>query len=160
MKYCFECGAELTEKQLGIDGMIPYCPDCGQFRFPLFNVAVCVIIFNRMHDKILLIQQYGQTRNIFVAGYINKDENAENAVKREILEEVGLEAIEIRYNESEYYEKSNTLMFSYSCTVTHDNFVINNEEVDRAAWYTIAEAKDNIAGGSLAEKFLLSFLSH
>ncbi len=28
MSYCVKCGHELIEKENGIDGMVPYCPNC------------------------------------------------------------------------------------------------------------------------------------
>ena len=40
MKYCSECGTKLIEKECGIDGLVPYCPTCKQFRFPMFNSAI------------------------------------------------------------------------------------------------------------------------
>ena len=47
MKYCIECGAKLTEKEcinFGLsEGMIPYCPICNEFRFPVYNTAVSKI---------------------------------------------------------------------------------------------------------------------
>ena len=46
-KYCQECGSELVEKYLENEGMIPFCPECGQYRFPMYNVAVSMIVVNR-----------------------------------------------------------------------------------------------------------------
>ena len=54
MKYCSEFGTKLIEKECGIDGLVPYCPTCKQFRFPMFNSAISTIIFNPTKDKILL----------------------------------------------------------------------------------------------------------
>ena len=78
MKYCSECGTKLIEKECGIDGLVPYCPTCKQFRFPMFNSAISTIIFNPTKDKILLIKQYGKDFNVLVAGYIIKGENAKD----------------------------------------------------------------------------------
>lgn len=38
MKYCSECGTQLIEKECGIDGLVPYCPTCKQFRYILQKV--------------------------------------------------------------------------------------------------------------------------
>ena len=43
MKYCMHCGSRLDEKYLMGEGMVPYCPDCGEFRFPVYRTAVSVI---------------------------------------------------------------------------------------------------------------------
>ncbi len=158
MRHCMECGTKLQTKYLEGEGEMPYCSACEQFRFPVFNVAMSVIIKNTKEDRILLIQQYGRERNVLVAGYINKGESAEDAVKREVFEEVGLNAVDIRYNRSEYYNKSNTLMLNFTCSVTSDDYVVNSKEVDKVTWFTIEESKENIASGSLAEKFLRGYL--
>jgi len=156
MKYCLECGMKLTEKYLENEGMIPYCETCRTYRFPVFNTAVIMIIFNTAKDKILLIQQYGRKNNILVAGYVNKGESAEQAMTREIMEEVGLHVIDYKFNKSEYFEKSNTLMINFVCVVDSEDLSHMTAEVDKARWFTIEEAKESIYHGSLAEKFLLS----
>ena len=35
LKYCPQCGTLLTEKYLENEGNIPYCENCGDFRFPM-----------------------------------------------------------------------------------------------------------------------------
>ena len=91
MKYCYECGERLTERELENEGIVQYCEKCGEYRFPIFSTAVSMIVENPDKTKILLIQQYGRKNNILVAGYVNKGENAESAVMREVMEETGLE---------------------------------------------------------------------
>ena len=39
-KHCFECGAVLVEKELEGEGVVPFCPQCEQFRFPMLEHAV------------------------------------------------------------------------------------------------------------------------
>lgn len=158
MKHCVECGAKLEPQYLEGEGMIPYCAACGEFRFPIFNVAVSVIIKNPAGNKILFIQQYGKQRNILVAGYVNKGESAEQAVAREVMEEVGLAVKDIRYNRSEYFEKSNALILNFTCSAESDAYVRNESEVDRVAWFDMDTCKAHIASGSLAEAFLHAYL--
>lgn len=158
MKYCIECGTKLILKEsinCGVsDGLVPYCEKCGQFRFPTFNAAVSSIIYNNDYSKILLIKQYGRDANILVAGYVNKGENLEETLHREIKEEVGLDVISFKFNESKYFEKSNSLICNFIVTV--DNESLNcNGEVDFAKWYDKSVAPKEILQNSLAEYFLL-----
>lgn len=160
MKYCYECGTKLSEKELDHEGMIPYCPSCGQYRFPIFSTAVSMIVENPAKDKILLIQQYGKQNNVLVAGYINKGENAEAAVIREVMEETGMKVKSLHFNKSEYFERSNTLMLNYSCTVENESLEhLNTVEVDKAEWFTHEQARSSIMKNSLAERFLLNYLN-
>ena len=82
--FCPECGSKLIEKPLEGEGIIPFCPVCNDYRFPKFNVAVSMIVINEQTDEILLIQQYGRPFYILVAGYLNRGEQEEQAVVREI----------------------------------------------------------------------------
>ena len=65
-KHCFECGTALIEKELEEEGIVPYCPKCQQYRFPMYNVAVSMIVVDEETGKILLIQQYGKPSYILV----------------------------------------------------------------------------------------------
>ena len=160
MKHCMECGAKLELKYLEKEGMIPYCPICRAFRFPVFNTAVSMIVMNPSQDKILLIQQYGRKDYILVAGYVNKGECAEDAVVREVKEEIGLTVSDLHFNKSLYYEKSNTLLLNFSCTANSDSLEGMTDEVDLATWFSFEEARTNIRHGGPAHIFLEHFLEH
>ena len=142
MKYCYECGTKLMDKYLEGEGMIPYCEKCGQYRFPIFNTAVSMEVLNPSQDKVILIQQYGRTRNILVAGYVNRGESAEEAVVREVREELGLEVGQIRFNKSKFYAGSNTLMINFSCVASSEDLSgRKTDEVDYVRWYSLDEAR-------------------
>jgi NAD+ diphosphatase len=158
MKFCVECGTKLEEKFLEGEGMIPYCDTCKQHRFPIFNTAVSMVVLNEAGDKSLLIKQYGRDFYILVAGYVNKGESAENAVSREVKEEVGLDVTRCLFNKSEYFERSNTLMLNFVCYVKDECLDGMTEEVDHAEWFTIEEARKNIKEDSLAQRFLEHFV--
>ncbi len=162
MNFCEICGEKLTEKECencGIsEGIVPYCPNCKEFRFPHFNTAVSSVIYNYDFSKILLIKQYKKDYNILVAGYVNKGETLECALKREIKEEVGLNIISFKFNESRYFEKSNSLICNFITNAENENFTLNNE-VDFAKWYTGQEAKEAVFKNSFAEYFLNLSLS-
>jgi len=159
MKYCMECGTQLVMKYLEDEGEVPYCETCGQYRFPVFSVAVSVEIQSPDLKKILLIKQYGRDRNILVAGYINKGENAEDTVVREVMEEIGIPVRDVHFEKSEYFAPSNTLMLNFSCVAgTEDLSHVSEKEIDSCRWFPREEAAREIADGSLAEKFLLRFL--
>ena len=96
-KFCQECGTALVDKYLENEGMIPFCPKCNQYRFPMYNVAVSMIVINKKTDRILLIKQYGRPFFILVAGYVNRTEQLEHAVAREIKEETGMTVSNLKY---------------------------------------------------------------
>ena len=156
MKYCMHCGHKLDEKYLMGEGMVPYCPECKEFRFPVYNTAVSMIVMNKELDKVLLIKQYGRDSYILVAGYVNKGEDAEDAVRREIREEMDLEMLECHFNRSHYFAPSNTLMLNFTAIVETGD-AHPNSEVDSYKWFSVEEARANIRDKSLAQAFLNGF---
>ena len=158
-KYCQECGTALIEKELENEGMVPFCPKCNQYRFPLYNVAVSMIVISRQTDKILLIKQYGRPFFILVAGYVNRTESLEHAAAREIKEETGITVSSLRFNRTRFFEPSNTLMCNFTAFVDDESEMNTNEEIDSYQWFTKDEAKENIKKNSLAEYFLNAYLN-
>lgn len=157
-KHCYECGAALIEKELEEEGMVPYCPECRQYRFPMYNVAVSMIVVDEKTGKILLIQQYGKPSYILVAGYVNRGEQEEEAVIREIREETGLHVSKIQFNRTSFYEPSNTLMCNFTAFVRDADEIRINHEIDQYRWFSPEEARENIRPGSLAAYFLNAYL--
>lgn len=153
MTHCYACGCKLENRFLEHEGDVPYCPTCDEFRFPIFNCAVSMLVLDETEEHILLIQQYGRQRWILVAGYVNRGETAEQALHRELMEEVGLEAESIRFNKSSYFEKSNSLIFNFKVKLKPGQTVKPNWEIDAYQWYTLDEARKAISPGSLAEEF-------
>lgn len=158
MKFCYECGTALITKINGIDGETPYCPCCQTFRFPIFSTAVSMIVKNPSEDKILLIKQYGKPNYVLVAGYVNKGENAEQAVHREVKEEIGLNIVKLRPSKSAYFAPTNTLMLNFVCIADSMDLGGINEEIDSAAWFSFEDAAKNIKPDSVAQHFLLYYL--
>lgn len=161
MNYCVECGTRLILKPLKNEGMIPYCTSCQAFRFPIFSTAVSMLVLSPDKKRVLLIQQYGKGNNVLVAGYVNKGENAESAAVREVLEETGLNVGSLCFTKSEYFPNTNTLMINFACVADSDSLDgINCEEVDKAEWFTLADAREKIKPESLAKKFLINYLDN
>ena len=157
MNYCMQCGTKLHLKHHDTEGDVPFCDTCGAFRYPVFNTAVSMVVTNPAKTKVILIKQYGRPHYILVAGYVNRGEDAEHAAVREVREEIGLVAREVRFNHSHYFAPSNTLMLNFTVTVD-DEEAHPNWEVDSWQWFPIEEARRQIKLGSLAEAFLNGYL--
>jgi NAD+ diphosphatase len=152
--FCKKCGQLLSKKICSDEGLVPYCIHCNEYRFPIFNTAISAIILNPSQDKVLLIQQYGRSDNILVAGYVTQGENLETTLVREIQEEISLPVHSYQYMGSEYYSGSNTLMCNYLCVADDEDLSHTNHEIDDASWFSFNEALSAIKKNSLAETFL------
>lgn len=156
LNFCPVCGTRLYKKYCENEGDIPYCESCEEFRFPVFSTAVSMITLSPGKDKILLIKQYGRDFFILPAGYVNKGENAEHAVAREISEELGARVKEQYFNRSSYFEKSQTLILNFTAVLESET-LSTNFEVDSFKWFSFEDAKANVKPDSLAQYFINSF---
>lgn len=145
-------------KEIDGEGQVPYCNSCGVFRFPVFSTAISTAVLNRDMNKLLLIQQYNRPDYILLAGYVNKGEDAETTLIREVHEEVGLDVVAYEYMRSQYFAPSNTLMLNFISVAASEDLSQVSTEVDHAAWFTLEEAAEAIKKNSLAETFLLAII--
>ena len=52
--YCQDCGHKLILKFCDNEGLVPYCDDCGEFKFPAFRTAVNMTLVNKSQDRVLV----------------------------------------------------------------------------------------------------------
>ena len=124
----------------------------------MYNVAVSMIVINEQTGEILLIKQYGRPHFVLVAGYVNRGEEVEHAVVREIKEETGMTVSHIKFNRTSFFEPSNTLMCNFTAFVKDDSELSTNSEIDSYQWFTPDDARRNIRPNSLAKSFLNAYL--
>lgn len=153
-KYCPDCGTALVERVLDGEGVVPWCPRCEAWHFPMYNVAVSMLVVNESNGKVLLVKQYGRPSFILVAGYVNRGEPLEDAVRREVMEETGMTVCRLRFNRTQFFEPSNTLMCNFTAYVIDDHHYHPNSEIDEGCWFTPDEARAHIRPDSLAQRFL------
>ena len=155
LNYCPVCGTKLYPKEQPHEAPALYCGRCGEYRFPLFSAAVAVTVLDEAGEMIL-IRQYGDPDPVLVAGYIDKGETAEDAVIREVGEELGMAVQSFSFLRSRYYAPSETLMFHYAATVK-GKAAAPNWEVDGWEWVPVEQALGLAKSGGLAEALLLDF---
>lgn len=152
--FCVECGGPLTLMYAQGEGLVPYCKNCGEYRFPQFATAVSMVVTNRAKDKILLAKHIGQEEYILFAGYIKKGETAEKTVSREFKEETNLNTVKAKYMGSRYHEPRNVLMLNFLMIAEDGEPKLDSKELAEIKWFTIDEAMEQIKKGSTAEAFL------
>lgn len=156
--FCTECGQELTLMFCKGEGLVPFCKNCEEFRFPQFATAVSMVVVNRAKDRILLAKNKGEDDFVLFAGYVKKGETAEKAVVREFKEETKLNTVKYRYLASRYHEPKNVLMLNFISVAEAGEPEIDTDELDEVKWFTFDEALAAIKKGSTAEAFLKNAL--
>ena len=158
MNYCMECGTKLELRHLENEGEIPFCSQCNQFRFPIFNTAVSMICIDVKNQKILLIKQYGRPDYILVAGYISRGEDAEAAVKREVFEETGVHIKDITYYKSQPWGyDGNVLMGFFAKLDGNRKITMDEDELSVAEWVNYKDVPDDEEKISLTREMMTYF---
>lgn len=152
--YCTECGNKLTLVFMESEGLVPFCKNCGEYRFPGYMTAVSMVVTNRAKDKILLAKHKGDDDFILFAGYVKKGETAEKAVTREFKEETKLDTVKYKYMSSRYHEPRQVLMLNFFLMAEDGVPVPDEKELDEVKWFPLNEALGAIRKGSTAETFL------
>lgn len=154
--YCRNCGQKLSLRFCENEGLIPYCDKCEKYVFPQFGVAVSMVVTNRSQDKILLAKHVEDENFILFAGYVNKGENAEKTIPREIKEELGLNVVKCKYMSSRYHSQRDVLMLNFIVVVEDGPIRLAENEIAEAKWCSFDEAKELICKNTTAEYFLLN----
>ena len=152
--FCTVCGEKLTLTFKQDEGLVPYCKNCNEYRFPMFSTAVSMVVTNRTKDKILLAKHVGSDDYILFAGYIKKGESAEKAVTREFKEETRLDTVKFKYMGSRYHEPRNVLMLNYLIMAEDGETVPDKNELTEVRWFDIDEALEAVKKDSTAAIFL------
>lgn len=129
--FCAVCG---TETQVFRAGWGRKCSACGAEHFP--RVDPVVIMLATFEGKILLGRQPGFPPGRFsaLAGFVEPGESLEEAVARELKEEAGVEATNIRYVASQPWPFPSSLMVGCMAEVTSDALTIDYTELEDAIW--------------------------
>ncbi len=148
--YCYICGSKAISKEIGDEGMMPFCPTCQKPLWDCFDTSIICAVVNEYKEIALLRQDYVSTTNyVCVAGHMKSGESAEETVKREVKEEIGQDVNELIYIRSYPYEKKNLLMLGFLAKVNKQDF-IKSGEVDDVKWFPLEEAKKHLREGGIA----------
>ncbi len=129
--FCGRCKEALKQKT---DERALICPRCKNVEYPKISPVVIIGIVDG--DKILLTKySNGYKRYALVAGFVEIGETLEAAIKREVLEEVGLQIKNIRYYKSQPWPFSGSLLFGFFVELDGSNCVkIDTNELTEAVW--------------------------
>lgn len=135
------------------------CPACGNMIFP--KIAPAAIIALTHGDKLMLSKYANRntTRYALLAGFIEIGETAEEAVAREVLEEVGLRVKNIRYYKSQPWGIAGNLSVGYFCDLDGEDEVVtlDKNELSSAEWFSREDIPYQDEGISLTGEMIRMF---
>jgi isopentenyldiphosphate isomerase len=125
----------------------------------LLHRVVHVLVFNSQGG--LLLQKRSMNKDVAagkwdtsVGGHVSSGETPEEAVKREMEEELGISActLEFLYTYIHSNEYEAELVYTYSCS--HDGEInFQQDEIDEVRPWSMDEIKRNIGNGILSDNF-------
>lgn len=133
-RYCGVCAAPMSRDA---HERAMRCPSCGAVVYPRINPAVVVGLIDG--EKLLLTKyapSHGQTKHYaLIAGFCEVGESAEDTVRREVWEEVGLHARNIRYYGSQPWGIAGNLTLGFFAELDGDGTIhMDGEELSCAQW--------------------------
>ena len=154
-QFCGRCGrpTQLDEKD-----MMLKCTHCGQNHYP--RIAPAIIVAIKKEDKLLMAKHsyHDNIRYALIAGFVEPGETIEEAVHREVLEEVGIKIKNLKYEKSQSWPFPNSLMLAFSCEYDTGDINVDGDEIVEAKWFKSSEIirydSDISISDWLVEKFI------
>ena len=144
--YCANCGAA-TESHDG--GYRRLCPNCKAEHFPRTDPVVIMLPIHRHPDgqEECLVgrnKRFPFPLYSAFAGFVEPGESVEEAVRRELLEEVKLEAGAVTYHASQPWPFPSSLMLGCYAQALSRDFEIDGHEIADARWLTKEGARERL----------------
>lgn len=131
-RFCAACGAMTLVAR---SGWSRRCPECSSEHFPRTDPVV--IMLAEYAGKVLVGRQprYPARRYSALAGFVELGESVEEAVARELFEEAGVRATQVRYVASQPWPlPGSQLMIGCVAQVESDALVIDRDELEDLIW--------------------------
>ena len=132
-QFCGRCGSKTLDES---HERAKRCEECGLVSYPRLSPAIIVCV--RDGDKILLSRAAHFRKNIYsvTAGFVEPGESLEQAVEREVFEEVGLKLDNIRYYGSQPWPFPHSLMIGFLADYQSGEIKVDGDEIVDAMWCT------------------------
>ena len=127
-------------------------------KYPTISPCIITLIYDE--DNILLGRSKFFPPNMYstLAGFIEAGENAEEALIREVKEEVNVEIENIKYFSSQSWPFPAQLMLGYFCQYKKGEIILNDAELEDARWFNIKELPIIPPDASISGQLIRSYI--
>jgi NAD+ diphosphatase len=145
--FCPRCG---SATRIAAAGLSRWCAGCDNELFPRTDPAVIVAVVDDC-DRILLARQriWPSDRYSVIAGFVEAGESLEQAVQREVAEEVGVQVDRVAYVSSQPWPMPRSLMLGLTAHAAKTTVTPDGAEIADARWFTRDEAATAVESGEL-----------
>jgi NAD+ diphosphatase len=145
-RFCPRCGSELRAAE---GGHLLQCTGCGRSQFPRTDPAVIMLVTDG--ERALLGRQaaWPPGRYSTLAGFVEPGESLEDAVRREVMEEVGVEIGEVSYVGNQPWPFPASLMVGFFAHAETTTIEVDGDEIEDARWFTREEIASLAGDGTV-----------
>lgn len=155
-EYCGSCGSPFLLHNTKERVLV--CEKCENHIYP--RIAPVVIVGVTDGDKLLMTRSASSAYKNYalIAGFVEIGESAEEAVKREVMEEVGIKIKDISYYKSQPWGFSGSLLLGYYAKLDGEAAInIKSNELSKAKWINRADIKNEDEDFSLTNEMICNF---
>jgi len=151
-RFCPRCGGHLTP---AVAGHELRCDDCGKPQFPRTDPAVIMVVTDgepgSPEERCLLGRSplWPAGRFSTLAGFCEPGESLEDAVRREVAEEVGVVVGDVTYFGNQPWPLPQSLMLGFVARATTDTITVDDVEIEAARWWTREQMRAEAESGDL-----------
>ena len=131
-RFCPNCGAATALTQAG---WRRDCPSCLAQHFPRTDPVVIMLTIAGERCVLGRSRRFAPTMWSCLAGFSEPGESIEEAVRREVLEEVGIACGRVRYFASQPWPFPSSIMIGCHAEALSETIVVDREELEDARWF-------------------------
>ena len=141
--FCANCG---TASRVAMAGWQRACDVCGARHFPRVDPVVIMLVIDG--ERCLLGRQRHFAAGMYssLAGFVEPGETAEDAVRREVLEEARVKCGQVAYFASQPWPFPSSLMIGCFAQASDTDLVVDTAELEDARWFSREEVAAMLAG--------------
>lgn len=135
-RFCGKCGTAMRNRDTELAKI---CPACRFVSFPRLSPAVIMSVTRGDHILLGRAPRFPPGMYSTLAGFVEPGETLEEAVKREVREEVNVRISNIKYVASQPWPFPHSIMIGFSASYVDGALEIDDHELEDARWFSVRD---------------------
>lgn len=156
-QFCGQCG---TPTQRRVDERGRRCPACELIAYPRLSPVVMVRIVHEGRILLARAPRFATGMYSVLAGFVEAGETLEQAIHREVAEEVGIQVQNLRYFASQSWPFPHSLMIAFTADYSGGEVRPDGREILDARWFTSDDMPGLPSPMSMAWRLIEDYLTY
>lgn len=145
VRFCGACGHPTERQQAGHSARCTHA-HCGLVQYPKIDSAIITLVEHEDHCLLGRQASWPKGRYSTLAGFVEVGESLEDALRREVREEAGVEVIACAYHSTQPWPFPASLMLGFRAFASDRRLCVGSELED-ARWVAARELIDGLRSG-------------